>query len=194
MTDWKMQKRRMAEDPEYAARKRAASLRRTQKWRKRHPERYQELLREQAAKVKARRKTDAEFLADFRAKRRKYYAEHREEICRKWREMYRADEAYRLRKKASHAHEYERLLQKLESDAKLYAQWRAKRRMQRARKAVAEGRTYRPLYCTRFPDWAVKGQRVLDVSSAFLAVNMTPEQRAYALELAVERKERRAAR
>lgn len=194
MTDWKMQKRRMAEDPEYAARKRAAAVRRTQKWRKRHPERYQELLREQAAKVKARRKTDAEFLADFRAKRRKYYAEHREEICRKWREMYRADEAYRLRKKASHAHEYERLLPKLESDAKLYAQWRAKRRMQRARKAVAEGRTYRPLYCTRFPDWAVKGQRVLDVSSEFLAVNMTPEQRAYALELAVERKERRAAR
>lgn len=194
MTKWEQKKRRMAEDPEYAARQRAAAVRRTKAWIKRHPERYQKLLREQSAKRKARRKTDAEYLANFRAKRREYYAAHREEICRKWREMYRADEGYRLRKKASHARDYERLLPKLETDAKRYAQWRAKRRMQRARKTVAEGRTYRPLFCLRIPDWATKGQRILDASSAYLAVNLTDAQRAYARELAIERKGRRAAR
>lgn len=194
MRDWAKQKRRMAADPEYAARKRAAAVRRTQLWKKRHPERYQKLLREQAAKRKARRKTDAEYLVNFRAKRREYYAAHREEICRKWREMYRANEGYRLRKKASHAHDYERLLPKLESDAKRYAQWRAKRRMQRARKAVAEGRLYRPLFFLRIPDWATKGQRVLDARSQWLACNLTDAQRAYARELAIERQERMAAR
>ena len=119
---------------------------------------------------------------------------YREEICRKWREMYRANEGYRLRKKASHARDYERLLPKLETDAQRYAKWRAKRRIQRARKAVAEGRLYRPLYCTRIPDWATKGQRILDASSAYLACNLTDSQRAYARELAIERKERRSAR
>ena len=194
MRNWAKQKRRMAADPEYAAREHAAAVRRTQLWKQRHPERYQKLLREQAAKRKARRKTDAEYLANFRAKRREYYAAHREEICRKWREMYRANEGYRLRKKASHARDYERLLPKLETDAQRYAKWRAKRRIQRARKTVAEGRLYRPLYCTRIPDWATKGQRILDASSAYLAVNLSASQRAYARELAIERKERRAAR
>lgn len=194
MTDWEKQKRRMAADPEYAARTREAAVRRTQLWRKRHPERYAKKSSEQTARRKARRKTDAEYAERIRAQKRANYAKRRAEISERWREKYRTDEAFRLRRKASHAREYGRFVQKMEVDAELYAAWRAKRRKQRARKAVSEGRTYRPLFCMRIPDWATKRQRVLDVSSAFLAVNMTPEQRAYALELAVERKERRAAR
>lgn len=44
----------------------------------------------------------------------------------------------------------------------------------------------------RFPDWATKGASVLDVKSQWLLENATDEQRAYARELAIERKERRA--
>jgi len=43
---------------------------------------------------------------------------------------------------------------------------------------------------TSAKEWAAAGQRVLDVRSAFLAVNMTPSQRAYARELAIERRAR----
>ena len=49
------------------------------------------------------------------------------------------------------------------------------------------GRGYSPRPQCRVPDWAVKGQAV-DVRSAFLAENLTPAQRAYARDLAIERK------
>ena len=188
MTDRKKQKRRMAEDPEYAARKREAAVRRTQIWRECHPERYQKLLKEQTARRKARRKADAEYADRIRAQKRKNYAKNRVTILEQLHERYVSDEAYRAQKLAHVRLSDRKYRAKLEADAKLYAAWRAKRRIQRARKAVAEGRTYRPLYCTRFPDWATKGQRGLDARSAFLACNLTDSQRAYARELAIERR------
>lgn len=194
MTDWEKQKRRMAADPEYAARQREAAVRRTQLWRECHPERYQKLLKEQTARRKARRKADAEYADRIRAQKRSNYAKRRVVILEQLHERYVSDEAWRAQKLARARLSDRKYRAKLEADAKLYAAWRAKRQKQRARKAVSEGRTYRPLFCMRIPDWATKRQRVLDVSSEFLAVNMTPEQRAYALELAAERKERRAAR
>ena len=190
MTKWEKQKRRMAEDPEYAARWHAAVVRRTQEWRKRHPERYQKLLREQAAKRKARRKTDTAYASRIRAQKRANYAKWRVVLLEQLHERYVSDEAFRKRKRACAARADERLRSKLEADAKLYAKWRAKRRMRWARKTVAKGRAYSPLFCTRIPDWATKGQRVLDARSAFLAVNLTDSQRAYARELAIERKKR----
>ena len=48
-------------------------------------------------------------------------------------------------------------------------------------------RKYRALWSMRIPDWATKGS-VLDGRSQFLSVNLTPAQRAYARELAIERK------
>lgn len=194
MTDWEKRKRRMAADPEYAARTREAAVRRMQLWRKRHPERNQKYMKEQAARRKARRKADAEYADRIRAQKRSSYAKRRIVILEQLHERYISDEAYHAQKLARARLSDRKFFAKLEADAKLYAAWRAKRRMQWARKAVAEGRLYRPLYCTRIPDWATKGQRILDASSALLAVNLTDAQRAYARELAIERKERRAAR
>ena len=194
MKKWESMKRRMAADPEYAAKLHADIVRRTQEWRKRHPERYQKLLREQAAKRKARRKADAAYADRIRAQKRANYAKRRVVLLEQYHERYQSDEAFRNRKRSCTARANEKFFAKLASDAKLYAAWRAKNRMRWARKAVAEGRLYRPLFCLRIPDWATKGQRVLDARSAYLAVNLTDEQRAYARELAIERKQRRAAR
>ncbi len=72
-------------------------------------------------------------------------------------------------------------------DAVLYAAIRAKRRTSAAIKTMRKGNTYLPRFSRRIPDWAVKGQH-LDTRSAFLAVNLTASQRAYARELAIERK------
>lgn len=188
MTDWEKRKRRMAADPEYAARQRALAVRRMQLWRKRHPERNQKHMKEQAARRKARRKADAEYADRIRAQKRSNYAKRRIVILEQLHERYISDEAYRAQKLASTRLSDRKFFAKLEADAKLYAAWRAKRRMRWARKAVAEGRLYRPLYCTRIPDWTTKGQRILDASSAYLDVNLTDSQRAYARELAIERR------
>ena len=59
-----------------------------------------------------------------------------------------------------------------------------------AKARLLDGKGYRPRFRVRLPEWAAAGQRVLDVRSAFLAVNMTPSQRAYARELAIERRAR----
>ena len=72
-------------------------------------------------------------------------------------------------------------------DAAAYAQARRKGRIYRAKKAVSEGRIYKPQFARRIPDWCVMG-RVLDAASPFLDVNITPSQRAYARELAIERR------
>ena len=52
------------------------------------------------------------------------------------------------------------------------------------------GGTYKPCHSTRFHDWCVKGQYVLDGRSPYLIENMTDEQRAYVRELAIERHKR----
>ena len=49
----------------------------------------------------------------------------------------------------------------------------------------------RPTWCFAHygvPDWATLGQRVLDAASPWLIENLTPSQRAYARELAIERR------
>ena len=74
-------------------------------------------------------------------------------------------------------------------DPQAYANHRAKSRVQIAKNAVKNGRTYKPRFARRIPDWCVKGQFVIDVRSPWLIENLTPSQRAYARELAIERKE-----
>lgn len=71
---------------------------------------------------------------------------------------------------------------------------RTTERVRYAVKTVRAGLCYKPCYCRRKPDWMPVGRVVLDVHSQWLAVNLTDAQRAYARELAIERKERRSAR
>ena len=90
-------------------------------------------------------------------------------------------------------------------DPELYAHHRATGRERRLRydahmreigkwpKRKLCGGAYRPTPSRRFPDWATKGQFVTDARSAFLIENATPEMRAYARELFIERMERRRA-
>ena len=90
-------------------------------------------------------------------------------------------------------------------DPELYAHHRATGRERRLRydarmreigkwpKRKLCGGAYRPTPSRRFPDWATKGQFVTDARSAFLIENATPEVRAYARELFIERMERRRA-
>ena len=76
-------------------------------------------------------------------------------------------------------------------DPDSYKQQRALQRIYNVRhNNKTRKRPYRMLRSMRIPDWATKGS-VHDGRSKFLAINMTPEQKDYARELAIERKERR---
>ena len=94
---------------------------------------------------------------------------------------------------------------RLHLDAELYAHCRATGRERSLRydarlreigkrpKRKLNGGEYRPTPSRRFPDWAVKGQCVIDFRSSWLAENLTPEMKAYARELFIERREKRRA-
>lgn len=72
-------------------------------------------------------------------------------------------------------------------DCAAWAAWRAKMRIIYAKRVILRGDCYTPHYNLRIPGYATKGGN-LDARSAFLAVNMTPEQNAYARDLAIERR------
>lgn len=119
--------------------------------------------------------------------KRRYRELHREEIRAKGR-MYYAQHKWQFRFRA--------LLRdaRMASDEKYYAEFRARQRgYMRKFHDKTRQREYRPTISMRFPDWATKGASVLDVKSQWLWENATDEQRAYARELAIERKERRRA-
>lgn len=78
--------------------------------------------------------------------------------------------------------------------AKAVVRKRAQRRVCHAKARLLAGKVYSPRFRVRLPEWAAAGQRVLDARSPWLWNNITDAQRAYARELAIERKERRAAR
>ena len=128
--------------------------------------------------------TDPAFRERKKASARKYIQEHREKVYaknKKWQEAHR--EAHR----ESERRYTRKSRMQFYFDAEAYAAYRAYNRQLRAKKSVLTRGFYRPRFSFRIPDWATKGQRVIDVSSEFLAVNMTPDQRAYARELAIER-------
>ena len=97
--------------------------------------------------------------------------------------------AYRAVKKAA----WERYEAQFAHDAEKYAMFRAGRRRLHAKRMIMAGKVYCPLPQRRIPDWATKGG-ALDVRSPWLVENMTPEQAAYARELAIERKAQREAK
>lgn len=145
-------------DEEWIARHRAACREQKARYRKRHPEKAREAIRAWEARHPEVRK----------ALLRRYRMAHREEINRKSR-LYQA-----------------KLAVLFMFDAQAYALFRAKRRvweMKRRKRA----RHYSPRFRLRIPDWCCKGF-ALDGNSQFLSVNLSPAQRAYAKELAIERK------
>ncbi len=75
-------------------------------------------------------------------------------------------------------------------DSAFYAESRAGQRRYYAESVVLQGRAYTPKPNRRVPDYATFGGE-LDVRSPWLVNNMTPEQAAYARELAIERKNQR---
>ena len=72
--------------------------------------------------------------------------------------------------------------------AKAVVRKRAQRRKCYAKARVLGNKGYRARFRCRLPDWAAAGQRVLDARSQWLAVNLTASQRAYARDLAIERR------
>ncbi len=116
-------------------------------------------------------------------RKRKYRERHREEIRAKDR-MYYAQNKWKFHLRALFRDA------RMAADEKFYCAFRAKQREYLKRhRDKARKREYRPIRSMRFPDWACKGVSTLDVRSQWLINNMTDEQRAYARELAIERKE-----
>lgn len=72
--------------------------------------------------------------------------------------------------------------------AKAVVRKRAQRRVCYAKQRLLAGKVYGPRFHVRLPEWAAAGQRALDARSQWLAVNLSASQRAYARELAIERR------
>ena len=128
--------------------------------------------------------TDPAFRARKIASAKKYYKENRkkrDKVKRKW------DDANRD-KRREYSKKYIRKVRLAWCfDADLYAKGRAYNRMQKAKRIILRGGVYRPRFSCRIPDWAVKGQDLVDYHSQFLSDNITEEQVAFAKELYRER-------
>lgn len=177
---WAKNKERMAKDPEFRAAWRAKCA---------------EYERRRRAKRRARMLADPNFRAEYRAKRRswvmKWYRkpEVRARVCAERREAYAARPVDVRTKERARAHE--RWLARstlMMGNAAFYAVYRAYARTWWAKRRIKAGKRYRPRPHVRIPDWATKGKSVLDVRSRWIFENTTRAQRAYARELAIERK------
>ena len=129
--------------------------------------------------------TDPAFRARKIAKTKKYYMENRKkraEVKRKW------DDANRDKRREYVKKSTRKVRLAWCFDADLYAKGRAYRRMLKAKSTILRGGVYRPRFVCRIPDWAVKGKMILDASSQWLAVNITTSQRAFAREIAIQKK------
>ena len=157
----------------YYAKNRARILARAKAWRQRNLEHCREV---EAAWRKAHPEAEA-------AKMRRYRQQPK--IKARLAEKARAKRAANPEKVRAEARAYY---------AKTVTRRRALARIAHAKSRIAQGKFYSPRYNCRIPEWSTKGQRVLDANSPFLYENLTDSQRAYARELAIERKERRAAR
>lgn len=124
-----------------------------------------------------------------KANREKNPERHRE-ANRRWRESEKgrswkvkwADENRDLVRESNRRAEFRRRIRMMTS-AEYYARRRALQRMAKARVSIVLGRTYRPVFHRRIPDWACLGETVMDYGSRFLVENMTVEQRAFVREM-----------
>lgn len=127
---------------------------------------------------------------------RQYYATHKDafrEYNRAWKAR-KPDRVKTVSLAYQKAHpEYKRMYRmrcivREMTDCEYYAERRRKNRERAARRRLRMGLTYVGKPAMRIPDWCVRGG-VLDTRSQWLFCNATDEQRAYARELAIERKE-----
>ena len=128
--------------------------------------------------------TDPAFRARKIASAKKYYKENRkkrEKVKRKW------DEANRDKRREYMKKSMRKIRLAYCFDSDLYAKARAYNRMQKAKRIILTGGVYRPRFSCRIPDFAVKGQDIVDYHSQFLSYNITEEQVAFAKELYRER-------
>ena len=131
-----------------------------------------------AARKRAKRAADPE-------KARELYRQHNK--LRKARMA--ADPVFSARWHAAHAAHVRKYNAKmLLVSARFYTLSRMYHRKSYAKKVVLSGKPYRPRYSCRIPDWAVKGERIIDYRSQFLYENITPAMAAYARSLAMERR------
>ncbi len=122
-----------------------------------------------------------------RALQRICRAKNRENYRRLERECYWRNVEVR-RKKALKA--AAKLRMRCSVDPKVYAQHRAIRRMYYLLNTERKsGRKYAPRPKCRIPDWARKGEKLVDVRSQWLVENHTAGAAGYARELAIGRKE-----
>ena len=125
--------------------------------------------------------TDEERLARRRAAKRKWNAANRDKVTaaqRAWKER-NPDrvKAYRMR-----------CIVREMTDCEYYAERRRKARERANLRRLRMGLTAVGKPAMRIPDWCVRGG-VLDTRSQWLFCNATDEQKAYARELAIERKQ-----
>lgn len=128
--------------------------------------------------------TDPAFRARKIASAKKYYNENRkkrEKVKRKWADANR-DKVREYAKKSRR-----KVILAWCFDADLYAKGRAYNRMLKAKRTIMRGGVYRPRFSCRIPDFAVKGQDIVDYHSQYLSDNITEEQVAFAKELYRER-------
>ena len=129
--------------------------------------------------------TDTAFRARKKAAARKYYQEHKEKRNaqnKRWIAAHPELQRAYLRKSMAN------FRMRFYFDAEAYAAYRAYNRKLRAKEAVMKRGSYRPHFWFRIPDWMTKGTFALDSRSPFLHENITPSQRAFARELAQERR------
>ena len=128
--------------------------------------------------------TDPAFRASKIASAKKYYTKNRkkrDKVKRKWADSNRDKvreyvKKYMLKVRLAWCF-----------DADLYAKGRAYNRMLKAKSIILRGGVYRPRFGNRIPDWACKGQDLVDYHSQFLRDNITVEQIAFVKELYRER-------
>lgn len=144
-------------------------------------------------KYRADLRKDTKRLEEHHAKERMRMREWRANKAKDpvWLAAHRAKE--RARVKAYYdAHPEKRREQWLKFTAKSGIARRPKERVRHAVKVVLAGRLYKPRFYMRKPDYVPVGASGVDTRSTFLWNNLTDSQRGYAMELAIERKERRA--
>lgn len=71
--------------------------------------------------------------------------------------------------------------------AKAVTRKRIQARISHAKARLRIGKAYRPMFHVRSPEWAAVGD-AFDYRSPWLVENLTPSQRAFARELAIERR------
>ena len=141
------------------------------------------------ARIKAQRAICPEHFRALEAARRKANPEAFSANARRWRQKPESKVmlAAAARKRRAANPESVRAADRAHY-AKAVVRERANRRVSYAKARCLAGKVYRPRFHVRLPEWAAAGQRALDARSQWLAVNLSASQRAYARELAIERR------